>query len=83
MWEGYQTALKMYYNCILSEWIQRGYKNTMEFFEIAEGVMETPPFIGNKCFHDSHKSNLLRKDPEYYKQFHWNVPNNLTYIWNV
>lgn len=27
------------------------------------------------------RSNLLRKDYEYYKQFGWTEPINLPYIW--
>lgn len=42
-----------------------------------------PSWFGNRDFHDSHKSNLLRKNPEHYKQFGWDVPNNLLYVWPV
>ena len=29
MWAGYENALKHYYNAIRSEWIARGYKNSL------------------------------------------------------
>lgn len=83
MWEGYLTALKMYYNCILSEWIKRGYRNSMEYFEIAEGVVEMPPFVGNEEFHASHRSNLLRKDYEFYSKYGWKESTDLKYIWVI
>lgn len=41
------------------------------------------PWLGNEAFHASHRSNLLRKDPEHYKQFNWTEPNNLPYVWPV
>ena len=33
--------------------------------------------------HRSHQSNLLRKEPAYYRQFGWNVPEDLPYFWPV
>jgi len=83
MWEGYQTALKMYYNCILSEWINRGYKNNMQYFDVTEGVVEIPPWVGDKKFHASHRSNLLRKNPKFYLQYNWAEPPNLPYVWII
>ena len=40
-------------------------------------------FIGNKKFHDSHKSNLLNKDFDYYKKFDWSVERGMLYYWPV
>ena len=40
-----------------------------------------PPWIGWEAFHASHRSNLLRKDSEWYGQFHWTEPENLPYLW--
>jgi len=42
---------------------------------------EIPAWLGNKYFHRSHQSNLLRKDWSYYSKYNWDVPNNLDYIW--
>lgn len=50
-----------------------------DFKQSAEPVL--PAWFGNQAFHDSHKSNLLRKSPLWYSQFNWNVPNDLDYIW--
>jgi hypothetical protein len=44
-------------------------------------VNDIPLWLGNQDFHNSHRSNLSRKDPVYYAQFNWDVPDNLPYIW--
>ena len=79
MWEGYEDALKLYYNFSLLEWIGRGYMNTLPIEKIKS--VELPKFIGNEEFHASHRSNLLRKNPDWYKQFGWIEPDNLPYYW--
>jgi len=79
MWEGYEEALTVYGNVMIAEWRRRGYKNSMELLRVARRV--PPPWLGNRRFHNSHKSNLLRKDSEYYGQFGWNVPDDLPYVW--
>ncbi len=83
MWRGYETALKLYVNTIITEWIRRGYLNTLPFYDLAGAEIVFPAWLGDPRFHDSHKSNLLRKFPEHYCQFHWNVPANLPYFWPV
>lgn len=42
-----------------------------------------PPWIGDDRFHASHRSNLLRKDPEWYGQFGWTESHDLPYVWPV
>lgn len=81
MWRGHTAYLKLYYNACITEWISRGYKNTMCFFEAVNPV--PPKWLGNEEFHRSHRSNLLRKNNIYYGQFGWTEPNNLPYIWPV
>lgn len=83
MWMGHVKALKKYYNCIVKEWIKRGYQNNMLLYRITSAVPE-PWFIGNKSFHLSHQANLLRKDFDYYSKKFKNVPIKYikyTYIW--
>ncbi len=80
MWKDYVMALKLYHNVIIEEWIKRGYNNNMDLFEIRKPVVK-PPWLGDQRLHRSHRSNLLRKDLEYYSQFGWNVPDNLGYFW--
>ena len=79
IWQGYENALKYYYNCIVEEWVTRGYKNNMELFEVDN--FELPPLIGREDYHNSHKSNLLRKFPEHYNNYNWKVSTNLDYVW--
>ncbi len=40
-----------------------------------------PPFIGNEKFHAAMRSNLLRKDPDWYGQFGWKESQTLAYVW--
>ncbi|GAC1402455.1 MAG: MSMEG_6728 family protein [Ktedonobacteraceae bacterium] len=82
MWRGYEDALKIYTNCMIVEWQRRGYQNTMQYYEV-RGVITLPWWLGDTRIHASHKSNLLRKFPEYYRVLGWNVPDNLPYFWPV
>jgi len=82
MWAGYEEALKLYQNLTIEEWIGRGYKNTMQLEVINMRDIKMPPWFGGKEFHRSHRSNLLRKDYEYYSQY-FDEPTNLEYHWPV
>lgn len=50
--------------------------------DLAEGG-EIPPWLGEKAFHLSHMAALVRKDPEHYRRFFPDVPDNLPYVWPV
>jgi hypothetical protein len=64
------------------EWIDRGYNNTMKIYEnLVNKSFSYPDWFGNKEFHASHRSNLLRKDPEFYGKYGWTEPHDLPYIW--
>jgi hypothetical protein len=82
MWTGYESALQLYQNYTIQEWISRGYKNTMllEETDIDIDSVIMPPWFGLEEFHRSHRSNLLRKDYEYYSQYFDEDPN-LPYYW--
>jgi hypothetical protein len=45
--------------------------------------LDRPFWLGNVRLHQSHMSNLLRKNPEYYSEFAKFVPDNLEYYWPV
>ncbi|MFC7840177.1 MSMEG_6728 family protein [Streptomyces sp. NPDC001046] len=45
----------------------------------AEG--ELPPWLGDGPFHRSHRSALVRKDPEAYADLFPGVPDDLPYVW--
>lgn len=83
MWKGYEHCLARYYNYIVKEWMDRGYKNTMPFAFSAPICIKLPPWLGNEKFHASHRSNLLRKNYDYYSKYGWNEPNDLPYVWPV
>jgi len=82
MWIGHVNALKLYFNTAVKIWISRGYKNNMKFEKIS-GKVVLPNWFGNKKFHSSHRSNLLRKDKEHYSKFGWKESNDLDYVWPV
>lgn len=89
MWIPYRFALYYYGNMCCKEWRDRGYGDTcgQKMFDLlvksgnAKGPFVMPPWIGEPKFHDSHKSNLLQKDYDFYKQYAWDVPIDLTYYW--
>ena len=79
MWRDYAPALKHYTNVFIQEWINRGYNNNMEMYEVKN--MELPYWIGDERVHSSHRANLLRKDKEYYSKFCWNENSESPYCW--
>jgi hypothetical protein len=46
-------------------------------------AVSPPKWLGNADFHASHRSNLLRKEPSHYSQFHWVESPDLPYVWPV
>jgi Pyrimidine dimer DNA glycosylase len=48
--------------------------------ELAEAG-ELPPWLGDPLLHESHRSALLRKDPDHYKPLFGEVPDDLPYVW--
>lgn len=83
MWRGYAYALQAYVNEMITEWKRRGFQNTMRYYEVRHEEIVMPWWMGDPRLHDSHKSNLLRKYPEFYRQYGWNVPEDLPYFWPV
>jgi len=82
MWKGYEKPLTQYMNTMIQEWIDRGYKNTMEINRSNE-KFDLPPWIGDDRLHSSHRSNLLRKNKDYYSKFGWIETNDLLYYWPI
>jgi hypothetical protein len=79
MWVGYEEALKLYHNCMVQEWINRGYNNTMAMYVVDYDNLKFPPWLGNPKLHASHRANLIRKDPVYYSQ--WTEDPTMEYYW--
>lgn len=89
MWAKNLDLLCLYTDMCIVEWVKRGYNNTMDytFDPVCHGhvfnIMNKPDWLGDEAFHASHRSNLLRKDPEWYGQFGWSEPHDLEYVWPV
>ena len=83
MWDGYVPALAAYGVAVCDVWISLGYKDTCRsrFLDLADPSASRPPWFGREDFHLAHRSNLIRKDPEYYGQRWPEVPNDLPYLW--
>lgn len=45
------------------------------------GAGELPPWLGREDLHLSHRSSLLRKDPEHYRPIFGDIPPDLGYVW--
>jgi len=83
MWRGYESALAVYMNCCIQEWVLRGYNNSMSYVMdslVDSDAVRLPPWIGDSSVHLSHQSNLYRKDPVFYSKFA-EVGPNLPYVW--
>lgn len=42
-----------------------------------------PAWLGDEAFHESHRSSLVRKDPEHYRALFPEVADDLPYVWPV
>jgi len=82
MWKGYEEALLLYKNKMIEEWILRGYNNTMEMMGLSDDII-MPRWLGNSRLHASHRSNLLRKDYEFYSQYNWGESDDMEYYWDA
>lgn len=86
MWSANINGLCAYGLVICKEWINRGYKDTcaQKMLDIIEpDWSDYPQWWGDESVHGSHRSNLLRKMPEYYNQFGWNDDPTNAYVWPV
>jgi len=87
MWRGHEEQLCLYGLHCCESWRKRGYNDAMteRFNEALEWVLgtERPPWLGDRDFHMSHRSNLVRKLPEHYRKFFGDIPNDLPYVWPV
>ena len=89
MWKGYEQALLEYGTFICIEWRKKGFNDSLlpkfdkELEKFPELVGKRPSWLGSPEFHASHRSNLLRKDPKWYRQFGWKEPDNLPYVWII
>lgn len=87
MWRDNIPALAVYGAEMCKEWIRRGYNDTMlERFELIisqSNNFEMPSWLGDPEFHESHRSNLIRKFPEHYKLLWPEMTDDKPYVWPV
>ena len=90
MWAGRLPALVAYGLAMTDAWTALGRADSvraqlLEFAPAVDGVpqsdIEMPRWLGDAAFHLSHRSNLVRKDPEFYRPRFGDVPDDLPYIW--
>lgn len=84
MWRGYDAALVEYSLEIIREIGIRGFKDTQVHWFLArrQKTVHMPHWLGNEDFHRSHRSNLIRKNPQYYRgELGWSEPDDLPYVW--
>ena len=94
MWRGHTAGLVVYSLAMVRVWRERGFADTTETL-IAEFAPEAatmtqaqaaeagllPSWVGDEAVHRSHRSNLLAKDPEFYRPLFGGEPEDLPYLW--
>jgi hypothetical protein len=88
MWKGHEHSLLTYGICICREWRRREFADALliEFSTLLESVKDTglPPWLGDERLHQSHRSNLIRKLPDLYRdKLGWTDPDDLPYFWPI
>jgi hypothetical protein len=96
MWRGYRAALMDYQEATCAEWVRRGFgdtclEKTLDDLATAPAdldayigeTFERPPWLADESIMISHRSNLLRKYPEFYAPLFPDVPPDLDYVWPV
>lgn len=93
MWRGFVPALVAYGAAVCDEWVSRGRADAVKpvLLEFTGGVEpswdllhesgQRPPWLGLEALHVSHQSALVRKEPEHYRPFFPDVPDDLPYLW--
>ena len=91
MWQGHEWSLSAYVIAICDEWTSRGYADSVAG-KIEQTLSDHPdidPTSGHPEWLDfrplvlSHRSNLVRKLPEHYRQYWPKIDSNLPYVWPV
>lgn len=88
MWKGHEGTLAVYAAACCQEWTRRGYadgvlENLMPYLREAMIPLTYPSWWGDDAVHASHRSNLLRKMPEFYGQYGWSESPDLPYVWRA
>jgi hypothetical protein len=88
MWRGHEYHLGLYLLAGIQALSERGkeYPEVKKKIEIEMSKFPdtgAPKWLGDLALHESHKSNLLRKNPEHYGKYFTGIPNNLPYVWKI
>jgi len=100
MWKGYEEALGRYGLTSCRVWTERGFGDTcaatitadlrsagiaeIRSYEELLAIDQLPPWLFDEALQLSHRSSLLRKDPEHYGPlFPPDTPTDLDYVWPV
>jgi len=88
MWKGYEHFLCKYVAVMINEWTEKGYDcsksliNLKKHYELCKSLEYKIPHWFSDEFFLAHKSNLIRKKPEWYRPiFGLDIPDDLPYIW--
>jgi hypothetical protein len=98
MWRGRTPGLVAYGLAMVRVWRERGFADTTEtligeFAPEVVGVPQAelaadgllPSWIGDEALHLSHRSNLIAKDPDFYRprftELFGSEPDDLPYVW--
>jgi hypothetical protein len=94
MWRGHTAGLVVYGLAMVRAWRERGFADSTETL-IAEFAPDAaamtqaeaaaagllPSWVGNDELHRSHRSNLLAKEPAFYRPLFAGEPDDLPYVW--
>jgi hypothetical protein len=100
MWKGYEEALGRYGLTSCEIWVERGFGDTcaatiaadlraagigpIRLYNQLAADDALPPWLFDEAVQRSHRSSLLRKDPEHYGPlFPPDTPHDLEYVWPV
>jgi hypothetical protein len=99
MWRGYEEALGRYGLTCCEVWTELGFGDTCAATiatDLRAAGVDTirtqaelaaagalPPWLGDEAVHRSHRSALVRKDPERYGPLFPDTPGDLPYRWPV
>ena len=84
MWRNNENGLILYGVAICHEWTSRGFADTCHEKILAWAPKARggdPTWLGDESFHASHRANLIRKDPEYYRSHGWTDDETIELIW--
>ncbi|WP_206062852.1 MSMEG_6728 family protein [Nocardioides piscis] len=99
MWKGHEEALGRYGLVCCEVWTELGFADTcaatiatdlrtagVETIRTQAELTEVgalPPWLGDEALHLSHRSALVRKDPDFYSSRFPDAPDDLPYVWPV